>query len=203
MLRRFASGRAATDIECDRLAKQANEAKLRSSSGPPKERLQAKSLQSFFFFSQIGGCGGVLERTKYRIRVGRGLAPAVNLHRTPRRGQAPALPWKFNFVRRGRRLDDPLLLPLMREVAFAAGKRRRERNEKISPPVKCYAFDSPLVRGGGNGGRFVNAPTTVGSGLDRSVIHSKLRGGGKPPPYHRNSISCVGVGVSTTRYSSL
>ena len=77
MLRRFACGRAATDIECDRLAKQANEAKLRSSSGPPKERLQAKSLQSFFFFSQIGVCGGVLERTKYRVRVGRGLAPAA------------------------------------------------------------------------------------------------------------------------------
>ena len=30
--------------------------------------------------------------------------------------------------------------------------------KKISSPVKCYAFDSPLVRGGGNGG-------------------------GKPPPY--------------------
>ena len=27
-------------------------------------------------------------------------------------------------------------------VAFAAGKRRRERNGKISPPVKCCAFDS-------------------------------------------------------------
>ena len=159
MLRRFACGRAATDIECDRLAKQANEAKLRSSLGPPKERLQAKSLQSFFFFSQIGVCGSVLERTKYRVRVGRGLAPAarcpnsenfapaVNLHRTPRRGQAPALPWKFNFVRRGRRLDDPLFLPLTREVAFAAGKSRRERNGKISPPVKCCAFDSPLSEG--------------------------------------------------------
>ena len=66
------------------------------------------------------------------------------------------------FVRRGRRLDDPLFLPLMREVAFAAGKRRRERNGKISPPVKCVAFDSPLVRGGKNGG-------------------------GKPPPYPENA----------------
>ena len=35
----------------------------------------------------------------------------------------------------------------MREVAFAAGKRRRERNEKISPSVKCCAFDSPLSEG--------------------------------------------------------
>ena len=53
----------------------------------------------------------------------------------------------FLFVRRGRRLDDPLFLPLMREVAFAAGKRRRERNGKISLPVKCCAFDSPLSEG--------------------------------------------------------
>ena len=27
-------------------------------------------------------------------------------------------------------------------MAFAVGKRRRERNGKISPPVKCFAFDS-------------------------------------------------------------
>ena len=72
----------------------------------------------------------------------------------------------FLFVRRGRRLDDPLFLPLMREVAFAVGKSRRERNEKISPPVKCCAFDSPLIRGGGNGGS-------------------------KPPPYPVNCILCV------------
>ena len=44
-------------------------------------------------------------------------------------------------------LDDPLFLPLTREVAFAVGKSRRERNGKISPPVKCYAFDSPLSEG--------------------------------------------------------
>ena len=31
-------------------------------------------------------------------------------------------------------LDDPLFLPLMREVAFAAGKRRRERDEKNLSP---------------------------------------------------------------------
>ena len=64
---------------------------------------------------------------------------------------APAAGFEVNYEtgklqceRRGRRLDDPLFLPLMREVAFAVGKRRRERNGKISPPVKCYAFDSPL-----------------------------------------------------------
>ena len=37
--------------------------------------------------------------------VGRGLAPAVNLHRTPRRGQALALPCKLYFVRVGNGLD--------------------------------------------------------------------------------------------------
>ena len=72
----------------------------------------------------------------------------------------------FHFVRRGRRLDDPLFLPLMREVAFAAGKRRRERNGQTSPPVKCCAFDSPLVRGG-------------------------ISGGSKPPPYPVNCIFCA------------
>ena len=36
----------------------------------------------------------------------------------------------------------PVIPPSGREVAFAVGKRRRERNGKISPPVKCCAFDS-------------------------------------------------------------
>ena len=36
----------------------------------------------------------------------------------------------------------PVSPPSWREVAFAVGKRRRERNGKISPPVKCCAFDS-------------------------------------------------------------
>ena len=31
-------------------------------------------------------------------------------------------------------LDDPLFLPLMREVAFAAGKSRRERDDKNLSP---------------------------------------------------------------------
>ena len=39
------------------------------------------------------------------LSVGRGLAPAVNLHRTPRRGQAPALPCKLYFLRVGNGLD--------------------------------------------------------------------------------------------------
>ena len=55
------------------------------------------------------------------------------------------------FVRRGRRLDDPLFLPLTREVARRSRDGGRE-TKKISPPVKCVAFDSPLVRGGKNGG---------------------------------------------------
>ena len=54
-------------------------------------------------------------------------------------------------------LDDPLFLPLTREVARRSRDGGREP-EKISPPVKCNAFDSPLVRGGKNGGRFVNHP---------------------------------------------
>ena len=108
MLRRFACGRAATDIECDRLAKQTNEAKLRSSSGPPKERLQAKSLQSFFFISQIGGCGGVLERTKYRVRVGRGLAPAAGFAVNYGTGTDRSLRTKNNASVGVGVLDDPL-----------------------------------------------------------------------------------------------
>ncbi len=51
---------------------------------------------------KLGVAGVFLERTKYRVRVGRGLAPAVNLHRTPRRGQAPALPCKMHFACRER-----------------------------------------------------------------------------------------------------
>ena len=55
----------------------------------------------------------------------------------------------------------PLFLPLTREVARRSRDGGRE-TKKISPPVKCCAFDSPLVRGGKNGG-------------------------GKPPPYHINT----------------
>ncbi len=50
----------------------------------------------------MGVCRGIIGtgnarslRTKYIFRVGRGLAPAVNSQRIPRRGQAPALPYKF------------------------------------------------------------------------------------------------------------
>ena len=45
-----------------------------------------------------------------------GQAPALlyyNRH-FPEQGNHPALPWKFHFVRRGRRLGAPLFLPLMR-----------------------------------------------------------------------------------------
>ena len=41
------SGRAATDKECERFAKQTNEAKLRSPLSPPKERLQTKRFAVF------------------------------------------------------------------------------------------------------------------------------------------------------------
>ena len=41
------SGRAATDKECERFAKQTNEAKLRSPLSPPKGRLQTKRFAVF------------------------------------------------------------------------------------------------------------------------------------------------------------
>ena len=84
--------------------------------------------------------------------------------------------------RRGRR---PVSPPSQREVAFAAGKRRRERNGKISPPVKCCAFDSPLVRGGGNGGRTQFAPTSREQPPCCSAkLHQNLRAGVETRPYN-------------------
>ena len=55
-------------------------------------------LKCTIFPEKLGFVGVFLERTKYRIRVGR--------------GQAPALPCKMHFVRRGRRLGAPYPLPL-------------------------------------------------------------------------------------------
>ena len=52
----------------------------------------------------MGVCRGIIGtgnarslRTKYIFRVRRGLAPAVNSQRIPRRGQAPALPYKSSL----------------------------------------------------------------------------------------------------------
>ena len=73
-------------------------------------------------------------------RVGNGLDRSAKLHQNSRAG-VETRPYNGAPSRR------PVSPPSGREVAFAVGKRRRERNGKISPPVKCCAFDSPLSEG--------------------------------------------------------
>ena len=91
-----------------------------------------------------------------RVHVGRGLAPAVNLHRTPRRGQnspnsdtlrreqAPALPCKMHFVRRPQKRCNLLQvvevtaapLPLCRCATFPlTGESHRPLRSHFSLPV--------------------------------------------------------------------
>ena len=106
-------------------------------------------LRVFYFVrkDKLGVVGVFLERTKYRIRVGRGLAPAVNLHRTPRRGQAPALPWKFNFVRRGRRLGAPYPLPLRGRWLLPQAKDGGREMKKSLPQSNATHLTAPSSEG--------------------------------------------------------
>ena len=67
------------------------------------------TIALYFYFS-IGTVKTVPYARNTLYRVGRGLAPAVNSHRTLRRGQAPALPWKLYFVRVGNGLDRSIKL---------------------------------------------------------------------------------------------
>ena len=116
---------------------------------------------------KFGFVGVFLERTKYRIRVGRGLAPAVNLHRTPRRGQAPALPYKLYFVRIGNGLDRSANLP----TCWGGGARKARDGGANHIKIR---------------GRTQFAPTSREQPLCCSAkLHQNLRAGVETRPYKR------------------
>ena len=103
-----------------------------------------------------------LERTKYRIRigrgdspdrgnicynrVGRGLAPAVNSHRTLRRGQAPALPSKLYFVLVGNGLDRSENLPI-HWGRLPHSVREMSRSDRGRPPPSAGGTPQGVTEG--------------------------------------------------------